>query len=54
MACDLMVQQLLRAKQDFELNKLFKRLSRYEVLMIDDFGYVKQTRPLTGRLRRWS
>lgn len=42
--CDLMVQQLLRAKQDLELDKLLKRLSRYEVLMIDDFGYVKQNR----------
>ena len=42
--CDLMVQQLLRAKQELELDKLLKKLSRYEVLMIDDFGYVKQNR----------
>jgi DNA replication protein DnaC len=42
--CDLMVQQLLRAKQELELDKQLKKLSRYEVLMIDDFGYVKQNR----------
>ena len=42
--CDLMVQQLLRAKQELELDKLLKKLSRYDALMIDDFGYVKQNR----------
>jgi DNA replication protein DnaC len=39
-----MVQQLLRAKQELELDKLLKKLSMYDVLMIDDFGYVKQNR----------
>jgi DNA replication protein DnaC len=43
-ACDLMVQQLLRAKKELELDKLLKKLSRFEVIMIDDFGYVKQDR----------
>jgi DNA replication protein DnaC len=42
--CDLLVQQLLRAKQELELDKLLKKLSRFDVLMIDDFGYVKQNR----------
>lgn len=42
--CDLLVQELLRAKQELTLDKLLKKLSRYEVLMIDDFGYVKQNR----------
>jgi DNA replication protein DnaC len=42
--CDLMVQQLLRAKRELELDKLLKKLSRFDVLMIDDFGYVKQDR----------
>jgi len=42
--CDLMVQQLLRAKRELELDKMLKKLSRYEALMIDDFGYVKQDR----------
>jgi DNA replication protein DnaC len=43
-ACDLIVQQLLRAKQELELDKLLKKLSKFDVLMIDDFGYVKQNR----------
>jgi DNA replication protein DnaC len=43
-SCDLLVQQLLRAKRDLELDKLLKRLSKYEAIMIDDFGYVKQDR----------
>jgi DNA replication protein DnaC len=42
--CDSIVQQLLRAKRDLELDKLLKRLSRLDVMMIDDFGYVKQDR----------
>jgi len=42
--CDLIVQELLRAKQELVLDKLLKRLARYDVLMIDDFGYVKQNR----------
>ena len=42
--CDLLVQELLRAKQELTLDKLLKKLSRYDVLMIDDFGYVKQNR----------
>lgn len=42
--CDLMVQELLRAKQDLVLDKMLKKLSGFEVLMIDDFGYVKQNR----------
>jgi DNA replication protein DnaC len=43
-ACDLIVQQLLRAKRELELDKLLKKLSRFDALMIDDFGYVKQDR----------
>ncbi len=42
--CDSIVQQLLRAKRDLELDKLLKKLSRFNVMMIDDFGYVKQDR----------
>ena len=42
--CDSIVQQLLRAKRDLELDKLMKKLSRFDVMMIDDFGYVKQDR----------
>ena len=39
-----MVQELLRAKQELVLDKLLKKLSKFDVLMIDDFGYVKQNR----------
>ena len=42
--CDSLVQQLLRAKRDLELDKLLKKLSRFDTMMIDDFGYVKQDR----------
>ena len=42
--CDMVVQQLLRAKRDLELDKLLKKLSRFDTIMIDDFGYVKQDR----------
>lgn len=43
-SCDLMVQELLRAKQELKLDKWLKKLLRFDVLMIDDFGYVKQNR----------
>ena len=36
--CGLMVQDLLAAKRDLKLSGLFKRLSRYEVLVLDDLG----------------
>ena len=42
--CDLLVVQLLRAKRDLELDKCLKKYARFEVIMIDDFGYVKQER----------
>jgi DNA replication protein DnaC len=42
--CDLMVEELLRAKQDLVLDKLLRKWGRFDVLMIDDFGYVKQNR----------
>ena len=42
--CSLLVQQLLVAKRDLRLPKLIKQLSRYEGLLIDDLGYVQQSR----------
>jgi DNA replication protein DnaC len=42
--CDMMLQELLRAKQELKLDKWLRKLSQYEALMIDDFGYVKQNR----------
>lgn len=42
--CSLLVQDLLIAKRDLRLNRCLKRLSSFEVLMIDDLGYVQQSR----------
>ena len=43
-ACNLLVQELLLAKQDLRLPRMLKRLSRYAALIIDDIGYVQQNR----------
>ena len=32
------------AKRDLRLSRVLKRLSRYEALIIDDLGYVEQSR----------
>src|SRR5882724_1612348 len=40
----LLVQDLLAAKRDLKLSRVLKRLSRYEVLILDDLGYVQQSR----------
>tara|TARA_B100001971_G_scaffold208610_1_gene230699 strand:- start:340 stop:1080 length:741 start_codon:yes stop_codon:yes gene_type:complete len=42
--CDLLVQELLLAKDQLRLAALLKKLSRYEALIIDDIGYVQQSR----------
>jgi DNA replication protein DnaC len=38
------VGQLLRAKRDLELERELRRLDRFEVLILDDLGYVQQSR----------
>jgi DNA replication protein DnaC len=38
------VGQLLRAKRDLELERALRRLDRFEVLILDDLGYVQQSR----------
>ena len=43
-SCNLLVQDLLRAKEDLALSRLFKRLSRFDAIIIDDLGYVQQNR----------
>ena len=40
----LLVQDLLIAKRDLKLSRVLKRLSGYEVLILDDLGYVQQSR----------
>jgi len=42
--CSLLVQQLLIAKRDLRLSKLIRQLSSFEGLIIDDLGYVQQSR----------
>jgi DNA replication protein DnaC len=42
--CQLLVQELLRAKRDLRLERLIKKLQKYEALIIDDLGYVQQSR----------
>jgi DNA replication protein DnaC len=42
--CSLLVQELLKAKRDLELQGLLRELSRWEGLVIDDLGYVQQSR----------
>lgn len=42
--CSLLVQELLVAKRDLKLSRVLKRLSSFEVLVIDDIGYVQQSR----------
>ena len=41
---ELLVQELLVAKRDLKLSRVLKRLSSYEVLILDDLGYVQQSR----------
>jgi DNA replication protein DnaC len=40
----LLVQELLRAKQELKLSRLIKQLSYYEGLIIDELGYGQQSR----------
>jgi DNA replication protein DnaC len=42
--CSLLVQELLIAKRDLKLSRLLKRLAGFDALMIDDIGYVQQSR----------
>jgi DNA replication protein DnaC len=42
--CGLLVQELLKAKRDLRLKELLRDLSRWEGLLIDDLGYVQQSR----------
>jgi DNA replication protein DnaC len=40
----LLVQDLLVAKRDLKLERFLKKLAGYEALVIDDLGYVQQSR----------
>ena len=43
-SCSLLVQELLIAKRDLKLHRVIKRLASYQALIIDDLGYVQQSR----------
>ena len=43
-SCGLMVQELLIAKRDLKLSRVLKRLAGYDALILDDLGYVQQSR----------
>jgi DNA replication protein DnaC len=43
-SCSLLVQELLKAKRDLRLKELLRELSRWQGLLIDDLGYVQQSR----------
>jgi DNA replication protein DnaC len=42
--CERLVQELLIAKRDLKLSKLIQKYARYEGMIIDDLGYIRQTR----------
>ncbi len=42
--CPLLVQDLLVAKRDLRLGKEIKKLAKYDGLIIDEMGYVQQSR----------
>jgi len=46
-----LVSGLLRAKRDYELERELRRLDRFQVVILDDLGYVQQTR---GRWKSYS
>ena len=42
--CSLLVQELLIAKRDLKLSRVIRRYAKCDALIIDDIGYVQQTR----------
>src|ERR1017187_2062774 len=43
-SCAMLVQDLLVAKRDLRLRKEIKKLARHDGLIIDEMGYVQQSR----------
>ena len=48
--CALLLQDLLLAKKELKLKRILKTLARYDVLIIDDIGYVQQDQKEMGVL----
>lgn len=43
-SCSMLVQELLVAKKELDLPKALKKISRHDAILIDDIGYVQQSR----------
>ena len=43
-SCSFLVQDLLRGKRDLTLQRILKKLAKYQVVLIDDIGYVQHDR----------
>ena len=43
-SCSQLVQDLLIAKKNLEMTKKLKKLSRFDAVIVDDIGYVQQSR----------
>lgn len=43
-SCSQLVQELLIAKKELELTKKLKKISKFDAVIIDDIGYVQQSR----------
>ena len=41
-SCTALIQELLAAKKELRLNKFLKKLTGYDLLVIDEIGYVQQ------------
>ena len=42
--CSFLVEELLRDKRELKLDRKLKKLGKYDALILDDIGYVKQDR----------
>ena len=42
--CSILVQNLLITKRDLKLSNYLRKLSKYDAIVIDDIGYVQQSR----------
>jgi len=43
-SCSRLVQDLLIAKQNLKFSRVIQRLAKYDAIIIDDIGYVQQSR----------
>lgn len=43
-SCSMLLQRMLAAKKEFKLPLFFKKLNRFDAVIIDDIGYVQQNK----------